>query len=57
MSTESEEEIPMPDLLDDPDSDEADDETNLAKCMYTAFAKSNMGDSDPKMLKEAMAVM
>ena len=34
-STKSEEEIPMPDLLDDPDSNEADDETNSAKHVYT----------------------
>ena len=55
MSTKSEEEIPLPDLLDDPESDEANDETNSAKHVYTAFAESNMGDSDPKTLKEAMA--
>ena len=34
MSTESEKEIPIPDLLDDPDLNEASDETNLAKHVY-----------------------
>ena len=44
----------MPDLLDDPDLNEANDEINLAKHIYIAFVKSNMGNGDPKMSKEGM---
>jgi hypothetical protein len=42
----------LPDLDDDPDEDEY--ETSLAAHVYMAFNKSNLGNKDPKTLKEAM---